>query len=374
MGGETSVLGDSLRGKRFVGFSDGEKNMMKKISRSLFLVTLIFSPAANFVFAASSSDDLVNAARKEGKLVIYSTSTVEPGEKSFGQKMKETYPWLEIDEVLMSSGSRLLERLFLEIQSGKTPDIAHMGSGQMGQLKDKGLLQPYRSPVEENFIGGFKIDHRMWTPSNFRSIHTIYNSKIVKADQLAAGYDALLDPRWKGQVGVDIGGTFWQFWTAVELRRGEDKGTAFMRRLGNNEARPYFSNNQIRNLVASGELTFGIYIYLNNVISMQKQGAPLAIWNADPVGYFPSVHGIMKNARNLNAAKLYIEWLLGRETQQWMAQQEIVVPVRRDVENPHPQYFKDVPFVIAGAEETDPRVPRLREEYKKHFRVQPPAK
>jgi iron(III) transport system substrate-binding protein len=261
--------------------------------------------------------------------------------------------------------------MLLEIQAGKVPDIAHMGSGQMGQLKDKGLLQVYRSPQEDNFVGGFKVPHRMWTPVSFRTIHPIYNSKIVKADALAAGYEALLDPKWKGQAGVDIGGTLWQFWTAIEIRRGEDKARDFMRRFGSNEAKPYFSNNQIRNLVASGELTFGIYIYLNNIITMQKEGAPVAIWNADPVGYFPSVHGMVKNASHPNAAKLYMEWALSKETQEWLAKQEVVVPVRKDVENPHAQYFKNVPFVIAGADETDPRLERLRDEYKKYFRVQP---
>jgi iron(III) transport system substrate-binding protein len=329
---------------------------------------------AGLAFGASSIDPLAEAAKKERKLVIYSTSTVEPGEKSVGQRMKEAFPWLEIEEVLMASGSRLLERMLLEIQAGKVPDIAHLGSGQMGQLKDKGLLQLYRSPQEENFVGGYKVPHRMWTPVSFRTIHTVYNTKIVKADSVATGYDVLLDPKWKGQAGIDIGGTLWQFWTAMELRRGEDKGREFMRRFGNNEARPYFSNNQIRNLVASGELTFGIYIYLNNIVSMQKEGAPLAIWNADPVGYFPSVHGILKDAPHVNAAKLYMEWTLSREVQEWLAKQEMVVPVRKDVENPHAQYFKNVPFVIAGADETDPRLERQREEYKKYFRVQPQKK
>lgn len=343
---------------------------LPKVNAVVFGLILSFV-AREIGLAASVADPLVDAAKKEGKLVIYSTSTVEPGEKSIGQKMKETFPWLDVDEVLMASGSKLLERMLLEIQAGKIPDIAHMGSGQMGQLKEKGLLQVYRSPQEDNFVGGFKVPHRMWTPVSFRTIHPIYNSKIVKADALASGYDALLDPKWKGQAGVDIGGTLWQFWTAMEIRRGEDKARDFMRRFGSNEAKPYFSNNQIRNLVASGELTFGIYIYLNNIITMQKEGAPVAIWNADPVGYFPSVHGMVKNASHPNAAKLYMEWALSKETQEWLAKQEVVVPVRKDVENPYPQYFKNVPFVISGADETDPRLERLRDEYKKYFRVQP---
>jgi len=157
----------------------------------------------------------------------------------------------------------------------------------------------------------------------------------------------------------------------MELKRGEDQAREYMRRLGNNEARPYFSNSQIRNLVASGELTFGIYIYLNNIITMQKQGVPIGIWNADPVAISPSLSAIFKNAPHPNAAKLYIEWVLSKETQQWLAQQEVVLPVRRDVENPYPQYFKNVPFIVAGAEQTDPRLPRLRADYEKFFRVKP---
>jgi iron(III) transport system substrate-binding protein len=316
-------------------------------------------------------DQLIAGAQKEGKLVIYSTSTVEPGEKTFGQKMKEAFPWLDIEEVLMSSGSRLLERMFMEIQAGKTPDIANLGAGQMGELKEKSLLQQYRSPQEEMLPPEYIIQHRYYFPKSYRSIHPIYNTRLVKPDQLPKNYDGIADPRWKGQTGIDIGGTFWQFWTAMEIRYGEDRAREFMRRLGNNDARPFFSNSQIRTLVASGELTFGIYIYLNNIITMQKKGMPIGIWNADPVGISPSVAGIMKNAPHPNAAKLYAEWILGKEAQEWLAKQEVVVPVRRDVVNPYPQYFKNVPFVVAGAEETDPRLSRLRADYEKFFRVKP---
>src|ERR1044072_4979807 len=109
----------------------------KKFSFRLNIVVFgfLWTILSEIVFAASAPDPSIDGAKKEGKLVIYRTSTVEPGEKSIGQKMKESFPWLDIDEVLMASGSKLLERMLLEIQAGKAPDIAHMGSGQMGQLK-----------------------------------------------------------------------------------------------------------------------------------------------------------------------------------------------------------------------------------------------
>lgn len=321
--------------------------------------------------AGAYTEQLLAAAKKEGKLTMYSTSTVRPGQKTIGQKVKESFPWLEVDEILMSSGGKLLERMYLEIQAGKTPDVADFGSSQMGELKTKGLLLQYRAPEEDSLRPEFVIDHHFYVPKAYRSIHPIYNNKVIRADQLPAGYEGLADPKRKGQTGVDIGGTFWQFWTALEIRYGEEKARDFMRRLGENEARPFFSNSQIRTLVASGELTYGIYIYLDNIIAMQQEGMPIGIWNADPVAVHPSVIGLMKNAPHPNAAKLYVAWFLSKETQTWYAKDQVIIPVHREVENPFPQYFKNVPFVVAGPDQTDPRLDRLRPEYEKFFRVKP---
>jgi iron(III) transport system substrate-binding protein len=145
-----------------------------------------------------------------------------------------------------------------------------------------------------------------------------------------------------------------------------------MQRFGANDARPFFGNSQIRNLVAAGELAFGIYIYLDNVLTMQKQGAPIALWNADPVGYAPSVNAIMAKAPHPEAAKLFTEWQLDAAVQALLADEQLVVPVRGDVPNPHPEYFQDIKYAVVGPDEADPHLDRQRKDFEQFFRV-PPA-
>ena len=318
---------------------------------------------------------LVESAKKDGKLILYSTHTEEPGVETIGQMFAKKYPFLNVEEVMEASNSRLMERMRLEIKAGRSPDIAAIGGGAQAQLKDDGLLGEYTSPLEEQglFRAEYESKHHYWTPYAFRTLHNVYNKNIVRAGELTKDYAAWLNPKWKRKIGIDIGGTFWQWWTAMEKRHGMEKAADFMNKFADNEPLPFFSNSQIRNLVAAGELAFGNYIYLDNILSMQKKGAPLEIWNADPLPFSPSNVSLLKDAPHPNAAKLFVEFLLAVPVQQERAKKTVVVPVRKDLETPYPQYFT-ANFVSVGSDEVRAAETRQRKLYEKFFRVPPQKK
>lgn len=318
---------------------------------------------------------LVEAAKKEGKLVLYSTHTEEPGVLTIGQLFAKEYPFLKVDEVMEASNTRLMERMRLEIKAGRSPDIAAIGGGAQAQLKEDGLLQEYETPLEKQglFRDEYKPAHHYFTPYAFRTLHNVYNKNLVNIGELTKDHSVWLNPKWKRRVGIDIGGTFWEWWTTMDRRYGSEQAAEFMRKFAENEPLPYFSNSQIRNLVAAGELAFGNYIYLDNILVMQKQGAPLEIWNADPLPFTPSNLSMVKNAPNPNSAKLFIEFLLTKPVQLDRARRTVVVPARKDVENPNAQYFTGT-FVSIQSDEVRAAEKRQRQWYEKYFRVPPQKK
>jgi iron(III) transport system substrate-binding protein len=318
---------------------------------------------------------LVGAAKKEGRLIFYSTHTEEPGVATIGQLFAKQYPFLKVEEIMEASNSRLMERMRLEIKAGRSPDAAAIGGGAQAQLKDDGFLREYTSPLEEQgfFRKEYDSKHHYWTPYAFRTLHNVYNKNSVRADELTKDHTAWFDPRWKRKIGIDIGGTFWQWWTAMEKRYGIDKAADFMQKFADNEPLPFFSNSQIRNLVAAGELAFGNYIYLDNILVMQKKGAPIEIWNADPLPFSASNISLLKDAPHPNAAKLFVEFLLSIPVQQERAKRTMVVPVRKDLETPYPQYFK-ANFVSVESDDVRAAEERQRKLYEKFFRVPPQKK
>lgn len=321
------------------------------------------------------TDQLEAAAKQEGRLVLYSTHTEEPGVLTLGQLFAKRYPFIKVDEVMEASNSRLMERMRLEIQAGRVPDIAAIGGGAQAQLKEEGLLQEYVTPLEKTgvFRDEYEAAHHYWTPYAFRTLHNVYNKNLVGAEALTKDHSAWLDPRWKKKIGVDIGGTFWQWWTAMEKRYGLEDSLEFMKKFADNEPLPFFSNSQIRNLVAAGELAFGNYIYLDNILIMQRQGAPIEIWNPDPLPFSPSNVSLLRKAPHPNTAKLFVEFLLSKPVQAERTKITMVVPVRKDVENPHPQYFT-ANFVTVQSDEVRAAEKRQRRLYETYFRVAPQRK
>jgi iron(III) transport system substrate-binding protein len=377
-----------LSKKNNVANMDGDKllPLRSRFRPDLLLVVclafLISSPANLWPQSSTKAGSyesyvagLVESAKKEGKLIFYSSHTEEPGVATIGQLFGKQYSFLKVEEIMEASNSRLMERMRLEIKAGRSPDAAAIGGGAQAQLKDDGLLREYTSPLEEQgfFRKEYESKHHYWTPYAFRTLHNVYNKNIVRADELTTDYTAWFNPKWKRKIGIDIGGTFWQWWTAMEKRYSIEKAADFMKKFADNEPLPFFSNSQIRNLVAAGELPFGNYIYLDNILVMQKKGAPIEIWNADPLPFSASNVSLLKDAPHPNAAKLFVEFLLSVPVQQERAKRTMVVPVRKDLDTPYPQYFK-ANFVSVESDEVRAAEERQRKLYEKFFRVPPQKK
>src|SRR6059058_6615136 len=118
----------------------------------------------------------------------------------------------------------------------------------------------------------------------------------------------LLSPKWKGKMGMDNTKPEWFAWKLKGM--GEEKGLAYMRKLGAQEFRLYPGLTVLTGLLAAGEFPLVLNTYLHNVEDIKRKGGPVEWIAQDPV--FTKFHtlGIGSKAPHPNAAKLFTDFML----------------------------------------------------------------
>ena len=120
-------------------------------------------------------------------------------------------------------------------------------------------------------------------------------------------------------------------WFSWKLKRmGEEKGLAYMRKLGAQEFKLYSGLTILTNLLAAGEFPLVLNTYLHNVEEVRRKGAPVEWVAKDPVFTKFQPIGIGSRAAHPNAAKLFVDFMLGEEGQKIIASFGRV-PTRRGV-------------------------------------------
>src|SRR5262249_58295937 len=113
---------------------------MRRIVQTLVAAVMIVSSAAS---AAAQDAALVEAAKKEGKIVWY-TSLVLPSAEKVAKLFEAAYPGIRVD-VNRTGSQRILQKVLQEMQAGiKNADLVHTSDARhFVLLNDHKLLLPY---------------------------------------------------------------------------------------------------------------------------------------------------------------------------------------------------------------------------------------
>jgi iron(III) transport system substrate-binding protein len=144
---------------------------------------------------------LIEAAKKEGK-VIYYTSTDLPVAEKLAKAFEAKYPGIAV-RVERTGAERVFQRIGQEYASNihavdvvNSSDAAHFIV-----WKRDGILAPYVPedvakfyPAEHKDVDGQFASFRVWL-----SI-IAYNTNLVKAEDAPKSFADLLDPKWKGKI------------------------------------------------------------------------------------------------------------------------------------------------------------------------------
>src|SRR5256712_4984267 len=162
---------------------------------SVLGLTLVLS-----AFPAFAQDARVEAAKKEGKVVWY-TSLALPSAEKVAKLFEAAYPGIKV-EVHRTGSQRILQRVMQELQANlKLVDVIHTSdAGHFVLLKEKKLLMKYTPAGVDPFPAGFK-DRDGYYYGLRATVNVIaYNTKLVSAADVPKGWKDLLDPKWKGKL------------------------------------------------------------------------------------------------------------------------------------------------------------------------------
>jgi len=127
-----------------------------------FALLLSFGPLLWPKLSYSQSPEIINQAKKEGEVILYTTMTVGDFDQ-FNKFAKEKYPFLNIRHVYLSSG-RQAARVMQEFRAGRVQaDVLGNSPEPLLYLKQEGVIAPYRSPETKNLLQG------AWDPDGYWS-------------------------------------------------------------------------------------------------------------------------------------------------------------------------------------------------------------
>ena len=284
---------------------------------------------------AEPSADIVAAAKKEGKVVVYSiTSRIAPAAAAFEKKYG-----IKVEAYNLKDGE-LIEKVTREVGGNiaGADFVISQDSGRVyGQLISTGYLVNYVPESMKNVIPKQYQD-----PLVFQFINKvfIFNSEKTQKPVIKNVWE-VTEPKWKGLVQFKdpklegVNQNFLTMLTSPEWSAKLDKAYQDLygkklvlttKNAGFEWIKRFFQNGLLlgnsdttisENVGIKGQpaTTMGLFVYSKTRYDAKKNLALTPMTEIVPFSGFvyPAFLHLTKNAKNKNAAKLFIEYLLTAE-------------------------------------------------------------
>ncbi len=296
------------------------------------LILTAFLPLVSIVqldFANAQTQSLIEQAKKEGEVILYTTMTV--GDFAvFNQAAKEKYPFLNVRHVYLSS-SRQVARVMQEHRAGKVQaDVLGNSLETTVYYKAQGISAKYESSETKFLIKGFVDPDGYWISVTTDPLITGFNTREYTRSSAPKSHEDLLNPKFKGQMAINSG-TPYGLIGMISLR-GEEQGIAYMKKLGQQKLRPVEGFTHLTNLLAAGEFPLAIFMQVSKIDAMKGRGAPVDWVASSPTLATTSTVSLVQNPPHPAAARLLIDFYLSAEGQQALTRAG-KIPLRKGVKS-----------------------------------------
>ena len=260
---------------------------------------------------------LIEAARKEGKVVYYTSIDLPLAEK-IAKAFEAKYSGIAV-RVERTGAERVFQRIGQEYGSRiyavdvvNSSDAAHFIA-----WKRDGLLQAY---VPEDVAKVYPAEHKDADGlfASFRVGMSVigYNTNLVKAEDAPKSFADLLDPKWSGKMVKAHPGYSGNVMSATfEVAR--DLGWDYFEKLAKQKIMQVQSSTDPPKKLALGERAVMVDGNEYNALQIKESGQPVEIvypTEGTPMAVGPNA--IFKNAPNPNAARLLQSYMFTAECQQ----------------------------------------------------------
>src|SRR3954454_3255371 len=182
---------------------------------------------------------LLQAAKKEGQLLLYTTHIVDQIVRPMIKGFQAHAPGIDV-KFVRADGLGLVVRLINEARAGRVQaDVWSMVDG-VGPVLQGGHAAAFDIPSAKGLPPSLVDRDKRWVALNLSIRSLAYNTSTIPQAQAPRSYRDLLNPRWKGQMVWNpkaMTGA-WGFIATVINNMGEIEGLAYLRALAKQDIVP----------------------------------------------------------------------------------------------------------------------------------------
>jgi len=284
---------------------------------------------------------VIDAATKEGRVVVYSTTDAALV-KGMISDFQSLYPGVKVEYNDMNS-TEVYNRYVSEAAANATSADALWSSSMDLQIKlaQEGHALVYHSPESAALPDWAKFKDMVYG-TTFEPIAFVYNKRLVPAEDV---------PKTHAEFAKLLATKADKYQGKVTTYDAEKSGVGFM--LVNQDAKLYpqfwdlvkamgkanvklqSSTGTMMERIASGENLIGYNILGSYALTKAKKDPSIGVqFSTDYNLVLSRLMFVAKNAKNPNAAKLLLDYVLSKRGQTILAQQAELFSVRKDIEGP----------------------------------------
>lgn len=295
----------------------------------LLILSVLQLAAPTVALAASTPDN------RRGTVTIYISLATSAVNKLL-EALKPHFPNLDIQYVRAGS-VETVKRFAAERQAGRIgTDLIHGADpGGFDYFGEKHWLdgQLVDGTDLSQFRDGFYDKNAGWVAMRATGIALMYNTDLLKKEDLPKTWKELADPKWKGKVAIAdpnrAGSSFTHLYAMWKLY-GEDYLKAFAK----NDVFVAGDGSATRDAVANGERELAP-VSEYDVFSLKEKGKPVdVIWVDDGTIMVPAPLALVKDSPNNGNGLALGKYLLSQEGQQLIADTVNTWSPRKDVKAP----------------------------------------
>ncbi len=294
------------------------------------------------------------AAQPSGKLVLYTSQPDRDAQRTV-EGFRKKNPGVEV-EIFRSGTTEVMSKLMAEVAAGAPrADVLLIADAlSMEKLKAAGELKAYP-----------EADVREFPPDAYDKDRTYFGTKIIttgiivnrQATMKPKSWNDLVKPEAKGQVALPS--PLYSGAAAIHMAalRGDPAiGNDYYEKLAKNGAVALRGNGAVLNAVAGGQKMYGIIVEFM-ALNAKAKGSPVDfVFPAEGVSIVTEPTAILRNTKNPEAARAFVDFLLSKEGQE-LAVSQGYFPARKDVKPP-PGFpdvasLKILPVDISALEKQD---------------------
>jgi iron(III) transport system substrate-binding protein len=281
---------------------------------------------------------IVDGARKEGKVVVYSTTDaklVTPLIKDF----EAAFPGVKVEYTDLNS-TEVYNRFISENAANAASADAVWSSSMDLQMKlaADGAAAVYKSPESAALPGWAHWKDTVYA-TTFEPIAIVYNKRLVPAEDVPKTHDDLLKlltskaEKYQNKVtAYDPEKSGVGFMLVNQDAKLYPKLWELVKAFGERSLKVQSSTGTMLERVSSGENLIGYNVLGSYALTRAKKDPSMGIaFTTDYNLVLSRLVFVAKNARNPNAGRLWVDYLLSKRGQTITAEQAELYSVRTDI-------------------------------------------